>query len=451
MTPQSLTRIKSDIAWLIEDIGPRPAHSSQARLAALGIRDRLKLAGWEPQFVHTPNNLVVCNGTGRILLLAHSDTVPNSPGALDNAVAVASLIEVGRLHGDANLCLGFPSQEEIGLIGSRYLAEQIESWHPDPTQLDLVVSLDLVGHGDLSVTGLNRQWDHNKIDALLSNGSLYSEYGYQVVSRLFPSLERSDHAPFAKKGFLSIQLLGRNQYGITPHYHQSNDTVYEDEAIQELMDGLDTIIDKPIQRSTNGLLNSATFGTHIVPWWLIYGLTLVTLVQTIRSITRFGYCIRGTLLAIPIGLIIGGISSIPSILSIWNPDPMELEVASLIPIEPTGWWTGAALFLPIFVGLIYAVRWKKWCRGNSEATCGIVGLCCCMIDPVLAIPWLMGCLLSKLHPLIGLLGVAYWLQPNILRQLTVHGLLPPSMWGLLGVLGITGLLVQHSQPTDSRA
>ena len=114
------------------------------------------------------------------------------------------------------MCLGFPAQEELGLVGSTHLAQQIEKWHPDRSQLKLVVSLDLVGHGSLSVTGLGTDWDHDALHTLLDSNNIYSEYGYQVVSRLLPSMERSDHGPFAEVGFRSAQLLGRNEHGITP-------------------------------------------------------------------------------------------------------------------------------------------------------------------------------------------------------------------------------------------
>ena len=142
-------------------------------------------------------------------------------------MAVASLIEIARSHRGTDLCLGFPSQEEIGLIGSTYLSEQIQKWHLDHTQLQLVVSLDLVGHGTLSVTGLSKEWDDAALNTLLDSNNIYSEYGYQVVSRLLPSMERSDHRPFAEVGFRSAQLLGRNEHGITPHYHLTSDVEYD--------------------------------------------------------------------------------------------------------------------------------------------------------------------------------------------------------------------------------
>ena len=445
MTPESLSRIQTDIEWLTQEIGPRPAFSSEARLTALGIRDRLKEAGWTSEFIHTANNLVSCKGTGRVLLLAHSDTVPNSPGTLDNAVAVATLLEIARLNPKSDLCVGFPAQEEIGLVGSRHLAEQIEAWHPEASKLELVVSLDLVGHGTLSVTGLNKDWSHSHLQTLLNSTSIHSEYGYQVVSRLLPAMERSDHAPFADAGYLSMQLLGRDEYGVIPHYHQPTDTTYDIESIAVLVETLDSIIETSWVNQPSSLLPSATIGSVFLPWWMVGVLLMGTLVNSIRSFRQDGFPLLGPIIAILMGLIAGGIASLPSILSLFTPNEMELEVASLLPIHPSGWWDGANVFLPLYVGTLLVIRKLQWCRGNAVATAGLLGLGLSVIDPILSLPWLIGSLLSSIHPMLGLVSVVYWLQPNILRQLSVHGLLPPVLWGVLGILGMTAVLVKsHS-------
>ena len=100
-----------------------------------------------------------------------------------------------------------------------------------------------------------------------------------------------------------------------------------------------------------------------------------------------------------------------------------------------------------YVGMLLVIRKFQWCKGNAVATSGLLGLGLSVIDPILALPWLIGSLLSSIHPMLGLVSVAYWLQPDILRQLSVHGLLPPILWGALGVLGMTAVLVM-SQSND---
>ena len=73
-------------------------------------------------------------------------------------MGVAVLLELARSTKAENLCLGFPAQEEIGLVGSRHMVSVLPEWHPNPKELQLVISLDLVGQGDLSITGLSQDW-----------------------------------------------------------------------------------------------------------------------------------------------------------------------------------------------------------------------------------------------------------------------------------------------------
>lgn len=438
MQPDALSRIESDIQWLSETIGPRPAFSSAARLATLGVRDRLLESGWTPQFVHLSNNLVACSGTGSVVLLAHTDTVPHSPGTLDNAVAVATLVEIARQHPTADLCVGFPAQEEIGLIGSRHLAEQIEDWHPNPKAIELVLSLDLVGHGNLSITGLSRQWNDNSLHTLLKSTQIHSEYGYQVVSRLLPSMERSDHAPFAQAGFRSAQLLGRNEDGLTPHYHTQHDNTYQKEAIITLEETLNQIIEiqwEPQESSPSGYIYaSATIGTTIVPWWAVWSSGILAVTVGAIQLGRVGLKLPSTLLSIPSSLLIGGIASIPALISLLPNHQQELDSLYLYGLADSGWWHGALIFLPIVVGLSGWCQYKRLFIGNATGWLGLYTFGLLLIDPILALPWAIGTFLSRLHPLLGLIPIAYWLQPNILRELTTHGLLPPFAWGLLGFL-----------------
>lgn len=448
MTPNTLTRIETDIQWLTKEIGPRPAFSSEVRLATLGIRDRLTDAGWTPQFVHLSNNLIACSGKGSIILLAHSDTVINSPGTLDNAVAVATLIEMGRQHLDKDLCLGFPAQEELGLIGSQHLVEQIDVWHPDPTQIRLVLSLDLVGHGTLSVTGLNSQWDDASLHTLLDNTDIYSEYGYQVVSRLLPSMERSDHAPFANAGYRTAHLLGRNEYGITPNYHLASDTFYEQEAVITLEEQLNIVLDTEWSSpSAVSILNtSTTLGTVILPGWLVWILLSGAVLLGCQQLYQKGWSIRTSILAILSSLVIAGFSSLISLISILPYTTQEVATQHLYGLSNTGWWMGALFFLPCLTLFFIFGHHKRLFPGNSTGWWGLSTLGVLFLDPILALPWAISTILSRIHPLLGLVGVGYWLQPDILRELATHGILPPMVWGFLGLLCWPALLCTTSGP-----
>ena len=450
MNPNALTRIETDILWLTKEIGPRPAFSSEVRLATLGIRDRLTDVGWTPQFVHLSNNLITCSGTGSIVLLAHSDTVAGSPGALDNAVGVATLIEMGRQHLGEDLCLGFPAQEELGLIGARHLVEQIDTWHPDPTQIRLVLSLDLVGHGTLSVTGLNTQWDDSSLHTLLDNTNIYSEYGYQVVSRLLPTMERSDHAPFANAGYRTAHLLGRNEYGITPNYHMTTDNSYDQEAVIFLEEQLNIILDTEWSSpQTASILNtSTTLGTFIFPGWMVWCLLLGAILLGVQQLYQKNWSMRSSVFAFISSLILAAFASLISVIGLLPYTTQEIATQHLYGLSNTGWWMGSLFFLPLLVLFFFFGHHKRLFPGTATGWWGLSTLGLLFIDPVLALPWAVSTFLSWFHPLLGLLGVGYWLQPNILRELATHGLLPPIAWFLLGLLCWPALLCNSSKPVD---
>jgi len=141
------TRAMQHVAELVA-IGPRPGDSPAAQRAAAYIEQALATAGLhverEPvgkvlvpgielggllyraarEVTTTDPNLVVRFGpqTGAALLvMAHYDTVPPSPGAADNAAAVGVLIELARVLAASPphtpVILAFTANEEIGLVG----------------------------------------------------------------------------------------------------------------------------------------------------------------------------------------------------------------------------------------------------------------------------------------------------------------------------------------------
>ncbi|HTE65333.1 MAG TPA: M28 family peptidase, partial [Candidatus Binatia bacterium] len=71
--------------------------------------------------------------TDAIVLVAHHDTVANSPGADDNGAAIAILIEAARLLASRQMrrtvVLAATDFEEIGLIGSRELVRWLQARH----------------------------------------------------------------------------------------------------------------------------------------------------------------------------------------------------------------------------------------------------------------------------------------------------------------------------------
>ena len=147
-------------------------------------------------------NFSVDLGTGdRILLLAaHHDAVPGSPGANDNAAAVGillNLIEELAASPPTKLRLRFlfPAAEERRYLGARHYVREA-----NVAELAGVLSLELCGIGDSVVI-----WDAAEetpflrtVGAALEGIELRRDQSYHVVGRI--PMFGSDHRAFAPLG-----------------------------------------------------------------------------------------------------------------------------------------------------------------------------------------------------------------------------------------------------------
>ncbi len=134
MTPDPV-RLRQHVERLAEPRGRRHAVAAMDRAESY-VTGQLAAAGWpvtrRPFTVPgaaAANLLAERPGrTGRpaYLVGAHLDTVPDSPGADDNASGVACLLELARIlpPGDDVLLAVF-DEEETGLIGAGVLAGEL--------------------------------------------------------------------------------------------------------------------------------------------------------------------------------------------------------------------------------------------------------------------------------------------------------------------------------------
>ena len=145
------------------------------------------------------DNFIVELGTGdRVLvLIAHHDAVPGSPGANDNAAAVGILFHlVDRIAASVpaglRVRLLFTAAEELGYLGARaYVADT------PLTDVVGVLSLELCGVGDSLAL-----WDAGdetpflgRVRGALEGLGLRPDEGYHVVGRI--PVFGSDHRAFA--------------------------------------------------------------------------------------------------------------------------------------------------------------------------------------------------------------------------------------------------------------
>lgn len=183
--------------------------------------------------VTTDPDLVIRFGPARgraLLIMAHYDTVPTSPGAVDNSAAVGVVIELARVFAArppaSPVLLAFTADEEVGLVGAEALAAQRGD------DVAFAVALDLVGgDGALSLNGASRRIGRAELRWLAEAADragvvLRAPLPHRVVSRAWPQLERSDHGPFTRRGIPAVHLYHRGQDGewIDLAYHSARDT-----------------------------------------------------------------------------------------------------------------------------------------------------------------------------------------------------------------------------------
>lgn len=188
-------------------------------------------------------------GQAAILVGAHYDSVPGSPGADDNASGVAVLLELARA-----LAAQPPRRpvrlvafdlEEMGLVGSRHYAETLAQ-RQEP--LYLMLSLEMLGYrcgaphsqqyppglryiypnrGDYiaqignwpTIPAMVRLWQEFRAAGVRSQWLPVIRQGYPV-----PATRRSDHAPFWDLGYRAIMVTDTADLR-NPHYHQATDTL----------------------------------------------------------------------------------------------------------------------------------------------------------------------------------------------------------------------------------
>jgi hypothetical protein len=185
---------------------------------------------------------------GAILITAHYDTVPGSPGADDNASSVAAALEMARLLGPRStlrsLKFAFFDQEEVGLRGSLAYT----TVPSNVKNLGGVVNLEMLGYA-CTTPGCQQFPDGLPIKPPSDRGDFLGVVGDQehlpllaafqgpknqglppIVTLpvpfkglLTPDLLRSDHAPFWAQNIGAV-MVGDTANFRNPHYHQPSDT-----------------------------------------------------------------------------------------------------------------------------------------------------------------------------------------------------------------------------------
>ena len=85
-------------------------------------------------------NIICRNNNSSILLTAHFDSVPDSPGANDNAAGVAVLLEIMKRYPQVNLDYIFFGAEEWNLSGSKFWKDRNKKKYSLAINIDMIAS-----------------------------------------------------------------------------------------------------------------------------------------------------------------------------------------------------------------------------------------------------------------------------------------------------------------------
>jgi hypothetical protein len=260
----SVARVLADVSTdqlraFVEMLAFRRHYFAQNRANRKARDLLLKLVkgfGYEPILQGSYDNIVMKSPGSKdgpfMLLGAHYDSMPGTPGADDNASAVAVCLECARLVATQNIgsvVIVFFNREEDGLMGSSEFVAHLTdeaAWRIEEAHI-----FEMVGYtdrkpgsqkmppglppllvpnvGDFLALLANR--DSNVIAERLINLaacyvrqppvlSLKIYFGFEKV---FGDLNRSDHTPFWRAGIPCVMWTDTSEFR-NPHYHLATDT-----------------------------------------------------------------------------------------------------------------------------------------------------------------------------------------------------------------------------------
>jgi Zn-dependent M28 family amino/carboxypeptidase len=270
-----IDRIWTHLSFLAAE--PRFAESARLEACRRYCEDALAKAGWQTErrpFTASGDSVTSYHGINvvaqfgqqpssddnkrpRFIVGAHLDSKAETPGADDNASAVAVLLELAQVLGDHKpsivtsgegvvLELVIFDLEELGMLGGAFHAE---SCRTAECSLVGMISLEMLGYCDHSPGSQSlpealqgRYSDVGNFIAVVGNqnsGSLirHFEASFRSVADLpaeslqvpengqvLPPTRLSDHSPFWDAGYPALMITDTS-FMRNPHYHLPSDTL----------------------------------------------------------------------------------------------------------------------------------------------------------------------------------------------------------------------------------
>ncbi|MCD6594744.1 M20/M25/M40 family metallo-hydrolase [bacterium] len=193
--------------------------------------ERVKVHTEQEKFIGKSHNVIaeIPGKTDRtIILTAHYDSTPSSPGAQDNAAGCVEMLDIAKsLAGkkfERTIKFIFCGSEEMGLLGSKAFSES----HIDELdKIDFLINLDVGGNpfNPVFARALGTEKLQNFIEGFARSNGLPIDVSQNIYS--------SDSMPFARFGIPSVSI-GRG--GISSRGHSPYDTT--DRTCNEALDDI---------------------------------------------------------------------------------------------------------------------------------------------------------------------------------------------------------------------
>jgi Zn-dependent M28 family amino/carboxypeptidase len=249
---ENLRRYVEMLAFPRHYVFEREANVRARNLLITQLRD----FGYTPLLQGTYDNVVVTTGEADespyLLLGAHYDSVPGTPGADDNGSAVAVCLECARLiklHNIRSAMIVFFNREEDGLIGSTefvsllasqnqwrvaeaHIFEMVGFTNRAPNSQRMPPGLPAFAAPNVGdFLGLLANRNSNAIaESLLKLAATYVPASRVIALKLYLGIEkyfshfhRSDHAPFWAADIPSIMWTDTSEFR-NSNYHKASDT-----------------------------------------------------------------------------------------------------------------------------------------------------------------------------------------------------------------------------------
>ena len=252
-----------------------------------------------------------------VLLMAHHDTVWESPGAADDTVGIASILEIARALKETDslerdLIMLFTDGEEVGLSGARYFFSN----NPSRDKIGAVINFEARGGGGTA----------NMFQTSRGNGPLMRLYAKAVKEPSASSLSAyvynllpndTDLTPALEKNYAAYNIanLGEAEY-----YHSPKITADElDESTLQHMgsQGLDLtralLVAETLPSQTSDATFFDLFGTFTLIYpsalgWLFLAITVMCLILSFDRKSPKSDIVKGALRMM--GMIVLGAASL---------------------------------------------------------------------------------------------------------------------------------------------